>query len=221
MTYQTYEKNIKKIFSLFGIIFAVNLLIAVLDQNFFAHALSVISYYFLRILVLYLLFFSIYAQLAKVKEARMLEKPVIFIFFGLLAAVVYVGAPIGFYFMTSTNDIEPYHIYNISQFEKVQKEATYANLLPKHRQYLARQFYLDTGKAILYLDSNNKKVTYIPDNETIKFQNKMKETTESLTVLRHEGKITAYSLIVLLVLSSVSFSVFLYKSKTHMSSSET
>ncbi len=217
MTYQTYEKTLKRIGSIFGICFAVYLLTSVFDQNAFAHVLSAINYFSIRILILFLLFFAIYAQLTKVKETKLLEKPIIFIFFGLLAATAYIGVPIAFYFMTSKVDIEPHHLYNISQLEQVQKEATDINLSSKSRQFLARQFYLDTGKAILFLDIANNKVTYTPDAATIKYQNEMKEATENLTVLRLRGKITAYSLIILLVLSLFSFFAFLlYKSKFKM-----
>ena len=190
------------------------LLNSVFDQNAFAHILSAINYFSIRILILFLLFFAIYAQLTKVKETKLLEKPIIFIFFGLLAATAYIGVPIAFYFMTTKIDIAPHHLYNISQLEQVQKEATDVNISPKSRQFLARQFYLDTGKAILFLNNDNDKVTYSPDNETIKFQNDMKESMDKMAVVRLNGKITAYSLIALLFLSLLSFLAFLrYKSK--------
>ncbi len=209
MTYQTYEKTLKRIFSFFGIFFVVDLFKSVFDQNSFAHALFAINYFYGRILILFLLFFAIYAQLTKVKKTKLLEKPVIFIFFGLLASAAYIGVPIAFYFMTSNIDIEPHHLYNISQLERVQKEATDINLSPKSRQFIARQFYSDTGKAILFLNNNNDKVTYSPDDKTIKFQNEMKEAMDRVAIVRRNGKITAYSLIVLLVLSLFSFIVFL------------
>ncbi len=221
MTYQTYEKKLKNIFSLFGLFFTVDIFKSALDQNSFAHVLFAINYFSLRILVLFLLFFAIYAQLTKVKETKMLEKPFIFIFFGLLAATAYIGVPIAFYFMTTKIDIVPHHLYNISQLEQVQKAATDVNLSPKSRQFLARQFYLDTGKAILFLNNNNDEVTYSPDNETIKFQNEMKESMDKMAVVRRKGKITAYSLIVLLIMSLLSFLAFLYKSKSKMSTPET
>ena len=221
MTYQTYEKTLKRIFSFFGIFFVVDLFKSVFDQNSFAHALFAINYFYGRILILFLLFFAVYAQLTKVKETKLLEKPVIFIFFGLLASAAYIGIPITFYFMTTKIDITPHHLYDISQLEQVQKEATDINLSPKSRQFLARQFYLDTGKAILFLNNNNDKVTYLPDNKTIKFQNEMKEAMDRMAVVRLNGKITAYSLIVLIVLSLFSFLAFLrYKSKSKLTTSE-
>jgi len=217
MTYQTYEKTLKRIFSLFGIFFAVHLLASFFDHNSLAHVLSAINYFSIRILILFLLFFAIYAQLTIAKETKMLEKPFFFIFFGLLAAAAYIGAPIAFYFMTAKIDIEPHHLYNISQLEQVQKASTNVNLSPKSRQFIARQFYLDTGKAILFLNDNNDKITYSPDDKTIKFQDEMKEAMDRMAVVRRNGKITAYSLIVLLVLSLFSFIVFLrYKSKSKM-----
>ena len=151
----------------------------------------------------------------------MLEKLFIFISFGLLAAIAYIGVPIALYFMTTKVDIEPHHLYNISQLEKVQKEATDINLSSKSRQFLARQFYLDTGKEILFLNDNNDKVTYSPDDKTIKYQNDLKEAMERLAVVRLNGKITAYSLIVLIVLSLFSFLAFLrYKSRSKLTTTE-
>src|SRR3990172_2721413 len=155
MTYQTYEKTLKRIFPFFGIFFAIDLFKSIFDQNSFAHVLFAINYFSIRILILFFLFFAIYAQLTKVKETRLLEKPVIFIFFGLLASAAYIGFPIAFYFMTSNIDIEPHHLYNISQLERAQKEATDINIPPKSRQFIARQFYSDTGKAIVFLNNNN------------------------------------------------------------------
>jgi hypothetical protein len=222
MTYQTYEKSLKIIFSFFGIFFVIDLLKSALDQNSFAHVLFAINYFCIRILVLFFLFFAIYAQVTKVKETKKLEKPFIFIFFGLLAVAAYIGVPIAFYFMTTEIDLEPHHLHNSSQLEEIQKEATDVKLSPKLRQVLARQFYLDTGKAIFFLDSNNDKVTYSPDNETIKYRNKMKEAKDRMAVVRLNGKITAYSLIVLLFLSLFSFLAFLgYKSKSNISTTDT
>jgi hypothetical protein len=221
MTYKTYEKTLKRIFSLFGIFFVVYVLTSVFDQNSLAHVLSAINYLSIRILVLFLLFFSIYAQLTIAKETKMLEKPLIFIFFGLLASAAYIGVPIALYFMTTKIDIEPHRLYSISQLEQVQKATTDVNVSLETRQLLARRFYLDTGKSILILNNNNDKVTYSPDDKTIKFQNEMKEATDKMAVVRLNGKITAYGLIVLIVLSLFSFIAFLwYKSKSKLTTSE-
>src|SRR5574342_341011 len=111
--------------------------------------------------------------------------------------------------MTSKIDTEPHHLYYISQLEQVQKAATDVNVPPQSRQFLARQFYLDTGKAILFLNNDNDKVTYSPDNETIKLQNDMKDEMDKMAVVRLNGRINAYSLIALLFLSLLSFSAFL------------
>ena len=222
MTYQIYEKTLKRIGSIFGIFFAVDILTSVFDQNTVAHVLSAINYLSIRLLILFLLFFAIYAQLSKVKDTKLLEKPIIFIFFGLLAATLYIGVPIAFYFMSTKIDLEPHHLYNVGQLEQVQKAATDVNVSPQSRQLLARQFYLDTGESVLFLDDNNNKATYTPDNKTIKHQNEMKEAMDKLAVVHLNGKITAYSLIALFVLSLFSFLMFLrYKSKSKMTADET
>jgi len=106
--YQTYEKTLKRIFLLFGIIMAADFIKSIFNQNAIAHALSVLSYFSERILILFFLYFAIYAQLTKVNGLNTGEA-VIFIFIDCSLPCVQIGVPIAFYSMTSKINIEPHH----------------------------------------------------------------------------------------------------------------
>jgi hypothetical protein len=64
-----------------------------------------------------------------------------------------------------TKDIQQTH-RSVENHEIERKAALDPGTLPKYRLSFAKYYYLDMGESIEYLDQNNKKTIYTPDEKT-------------------------------------------------------
>ena len=87
----------------------------------------------------------------------------------------------------------------------VESKAMDRNVRSLERVQLVRNFYLDTGTRLSYLDDNNKETIFTPDQTAVQ----LFDATSKLKVAKANLKITAISLISLIAVSVVFFSIFL------------
>ncbi|HTG00042.1 MAG TPA: hypothetical protein VK654_05585, partial [Nitrospirota bacterium] len=170
--------------------------------------ISAFLYYAIRIVALYLFFFSIYTYLARISNLRKLESPVFFIIFGAIFVLMSYGPPIAAYSVSRDHDVD---VARHHMDETVVKNAAMdVKYLPDARYKIVRIYYLETGKLLAYLDNNNQEVIFSPDGTTLHRYNESLETVRKLKSAVLNLKITAFSLIGILTASTVCFAVFLW-----------
>jgi len=211
MNYNTYKKNLSLIFLLYLIIIILKLLLN-LDVAPSVNVaktpfVSIALYYASRSIALYLLFFSIYAYIAGVKETRQLEKPIIFIIAGTLLVASLFAPPFLGYFMASEMKAE---VFIKVDSTEARKEAMNKNSTSKRRLEIAENHYLATGDSISYLNNDDKEVAYTPDDKRSKLTNELKSSIHQLDLAKTKLRITALSLLAILISSSIIFIVFLW-----------
>ncbi len=212
MNYYLYKKNLFFIF----IALLITILILVLN-SYQAQSgkitstsfpfLSTLLYYVSRILFLYLLFFSIYAYMSGVKGTRKLETPIILIIIGALLVITSFGPPILSFFMMSDTITE---VFIKVDSTEARKEAMNKNSTSKRRLEIAENHYLATGESISYLNNENGEVLYAPDDKRSKLTEELKSSVHQLDLAKTNLRITALSLLVTLIISSIIFIVFLW-----------
>lgn len=202
MTYQSYSKGIRLIFTVLGLLF----ILQQVGEALFEEQRLILAFLYLsiRIATLYLLFFSIYALLSKIKNLRFLESPLIFIMIAAIFIAATYGPPIAFYVM-SRNTGSAFTKAGLNAAE-VKRKALDSNVYVVERLQLVRNYYLDTGTRLSYLDEKNKETLFTPDEMAVKLY----DATTKLKVSRDNLKITALSLIAIMALSVILFSIFLW-----------
>jgi hypothetical protein len=163
MTYQSYSKGIRLIFTVLGLLF----MLQQVGKALFTEQRLILAflYFSVRIATLYLLFFSIYALLSKIKNLRFLESPVIFIMIAAIFIVASYGPPIAFYVM-SRHTGTVFTRGDLNEAE-VKSKALDTKVYSLERLQLVRNYYLDTGTRLPYLDSNNKETILTPDDRAV------------------------------------------------------
>jgi hypothetical protein len=213
MNYQTYKKNL---------VIVVLCLIAVFMADIFNESLhdasddswfSMICFYLYRILFLYLLCFSIFAALSRVKDVRKLEHPMIFVIFGFLMVILTFGYPVATYLIRSNINITKIDVYNATQLEEIKQRAMSMNIASSRRYYSAQKYFNSTGEIIPYLNEQNKKVFFAPSEQmknaretAIKYNNQI----DSLEKKFKRDNIMLFGLIPVLVFFAAGFSAFLW-----------
>ena len=85
------------------------------------------------------------------------------------------------------------------------------NILPFQRRDLVRNYYLDTGERLTYLDDSNQSILFGPDDMALKLYQATAKMKLAFTNLR----ITALILIGLLVVSALCFAIYLWARVPH------
>jgi hypothetical protein len=218
LTYKSYSKGMRLILIVLALLFLLRLLgLILIEEDQGVPLIFVVNHFALRIVLLCLLFFSIYALFSRIKPTRKLESPIILTIIGIVFVLLSYGPPIVLYSMTYN---ENSHFSDLDA-EQAKKEAVNINLFPGARLQAVRNYYLDTGERLTYLDKNNSEVLYAPDDMALKLH----EVTAKLKLMRATGKIIALSLILILVASVICFTVFLwyrfsYKAHNEMKSED-
>ncbi len=206
MTYQSYSKDMRLILIVLALLFLLRLLGLILievDNGVpFIFIVNYFAYFALRIVVLCLLFFSIYALFSRIKPTRKLESPIILTIIGVIFLILSYGPPIVLYSMTYNDKI---HFSDLDA-EQAKKEAMNINLVPIARLQAVRNHYLDTGERLTYLDDNNREVLYAPDDIALKLY----DVTTKRKLIMAKGKIITLSLIGILATSVICFTIFLW-----------
>ena len=205
MTYQSYSRSIRLIFTALAPLFLLQQFGKVLFEE--QHLILAVLYFAVRIVTLYLFFFSIYSFLSKIKNVRKLESPVIFIIISSLFVILSFAPPIVGYAMTHDLKMDFKHTHLTANEAK--EEAMNKNVFPLRRFDLVRSYYLDTGTRLPYLNGNSNEVLYTPDEATLKLQAETVAADRKLKASLANLKITALSLIGLLVTSIICFAVLL------------
>jgi hypothetical protein len=201
VTYQSYSKGIKYIFIAFVPLYFLQYgkdIIADLGVPF----VYTINYFVLRLLALFLLFFSAYAFLSKIKEVRKLESPIIFVIIGLLLVVLLFGLPIYLYVHTTKIAFTHGHL----QPQEVKEVTLNSNNNSFKRFQFARDYYLDSGGRLPYLDDKNKERLFTPDART----QKVRESQNFINAFQAKFRISALILIGILAGAVLGFVVFLW-----------
>lgn len=207
MNYSAYKKNLSFIFFSYLAMILVFVVNSYINNAFTAKFL----YYGSRIIMLYLLFFSIFALISRIKGLRLLENPIIFVIIGVLMVIASFGPPILTYFKSSEMKTDVF----IKVSPEIKKEALGKNNTPKRRYQIAENYYLATGESISYLDYENKEVAYTPDFNRSKLTNEIKQSADQLARARANLRVTVLRLLIILAFSVIIFIVFLfYKYKT-------
>jgi len=94
---------------------------------------------------------------------------------------------------------------NLSEAE-VKIKAMDSSVYSIERLRLVRDYYLDTGTRLPYLNDNNKEIIFMPDDTAVKLH----DATIKLKVAKANVKITALSLMGIMIVSAMLFSIFLW-----------
>jgi hypothetical protein len=194
-----------------GILFLVRLLGLVLTEPPRVPFIFIVNYFALRIVVIYLFFFSIYALLAKIETTRKLESPVVLVIIGAIFVILSYGPPIVAYLITHDYEIDLKRSH--LDAGQVSKEAVNANNMSGKRYGLVEDYYFETGERLPWLDNNNKVTIYTPDEkamERLKLRRSLVESERMLNRSRANLRTTAFSLIGLLITSSFCFIGFIW-----------
>jgi len=211
MTYQSYSKGIMRTLSVLGLLFFTQQIGRYLFVHLGVPFLFTINYLALRIAVIFLLFFSIYALLARIERVRKLESPIVFIVISVLFVFLSYGPPIAFYVIS--HDIQNPYTHSQLSVNVIKKEVVNINNMSGKRYRLAEDYYFDTGERLPWLDENNKITLYTPDDKAmarLKLRQSLMESYRMLDVSRAKLRITALSLIGILVISTICFIGFLW-----------
>jgi hypothetical protein len=211
MTYQAYRKGILLTLFVLGLLFFTQQIGRVLFVHRGVPFIFTINYLALRITVIFFLFFSIYALLSKIKEIRKLESPIIFIVISALFVILSYGPPIAAFYLTSHDMQNPYVLSALSA-DEVKKEALNSKNTSGKRYTLVENYYFETGERLPWLDENNKKSLYTPDEKALarkKLRQSLMESYRMLELSRINLRITAFTLIGLLIISTICFIGFL------------
>lgn len=200
MTYQSYSRGIRLIFAVLGPLFLLQQFGKVLFEE--QRLILAFLYFAVRIATLYLLFFSIYAFLSKIRSIHRLESPVIFIIIAVVFVVLSFGPPIVFYVLSRDTG----SVYSRLDVSEVKSNAMNINVSPVERLQSVRNYYLDTGTRLPYLDDNNKETILTPDDMAVKLY----DMTTKLKLTKTNLKITALGLIGVFFVSVICFSIFLW-----------
>ncbi len=202
MTYQSYSRNIRLIFIVLGSLFFLQQFGKVLFEK--QRLIVVFLYFAIRIVTLYLLIFSVYALLSKIIILRKLESPVVLIIIAVVLVVSSYGPPIIFYIMSRNTD----YVFTNSRLDAAEiiNKSMSLNVYSEERFQLARNYYLDTGTRLPYLDDNNRETIYAPDDTAFKLY----KATTKLKIAKTNLKNTALSLISIFVVSGIYFAIFLW-----------
>lgn len=206
MTYQSYSKGIRLIFALLGPLYFLQQFGKAFPEYFSFPIILIVLYFAVRIAALFLLFFSIYALLAKIKNYRKLESPVILTIIGVIFVILSFGPPIVAY--SITHDYKYAYERSRLDAEQVKKEAVNINNSSGKRYLMVDDYYLDTGERLPWLDDNNKVTIYTPDEKAMarfKTRQSLMESEHMLKLSLANLRITAYSLIGLLIISTFCF----------------
>lgn len=205
MTYQSYTRGIRLILIVLASLFVLYQFGKVLfeGQRQFWLILAML-YFAIRLVTLYLLFFSVYALVAKIKSIRKLESPVILAIIGTIFVILSYGPPIVAYSMSHDSKIDFKRSPLTAQ--EVKNKAMSRDIHPYMRLDSVRNYYLDTGERLPYLDDNSREKLFVPDDTALKLYN----ATTELKLARVNLKIIALSLIGIFVASAICFAIFLW-----------
>lgn len=207
MTNFEYRKNISFTFFFYLIVILIFGLNSYIHNAFTGKFL----YFGSRIIFLYLLYFSIFALISRIKGLRKLENPIVFVVIAALLVITTFSPPILAYFKIAETNTD----FFIKVNPEIKKEALSRSNTPERRCQIAENYYLSTGESIPYLDSKNKEVIYTPDFNRSKLTDELKQSADQLTRARANLRVTALSLLIILAFSVIIFIAFLlYKYKT-------
>lgn len=207
MNPQSYIDTMRILLVLYLPMFFLNYFGEYIVESWETLLLSVINYYLYRVLTIIILLFSIYARLFGVKKITNFTPPSTYIILGAIFAALSFAPPIFNYFIMSDIKIEPTSKMSLIE---TKDRAVDINTPPGGRSFLAMKYYLNTGDRILYLNNDDKKVIYSPDEETVRIRDRTAEYEYQVKMRKDKIKITALSLIGILVVSLISFAVLLF-----------
>ncbi len=170
MSYQTYKKTLVTIILCLIAVFIIDILDMSISSASSNSWISMICFLSYRILFLYLLCFSIYAALLRVKDVRKLEHPIFFIIFSFLMVTLTFWYPIAIYYVKSNVKNEKLHVYDDMQLKKIRQSALNMDTVSWGRYNFAEQYFLSTGEIIPYLNDQNKKIFYAPSEQIKKLE---------------------------------------------------
>ncbi len=198
MSYAEYKKIL--------IIYLLMYLLLLFLDLFESNLVNKIIFYSDHLLFSFIFFFGVYAFKAAVKTKNQLTSPIMLIIIGALILVFTFALPVFNYWIASSNlDRETVAL------KKKKDDAINSNKSVGERVLAARQYYIETGQTVTFLDDKNQASQYLPNEDTIESQRKTIELKFKERATVAELKETAFKLVAILVFSTITFTFFIFK----------
>lgn len=188
------------------IIYLVAYLLLYFIDFYESNLVSKIVFYSNHLLFSFVFFFGVYAYKAAVKTNNKLISPVMLIVIGAVILVVTFALPIYNYSVASSN-LKRESV----ALEKAKVDAISLNMSVGERVLAARQYYIETGQTVTFLDDKNQPIQYLPNEDTIENKRKVMDLKSKERSTVAELKETTFKLIAILLFSTITFTFFIFK----------